>query len=819
MVTYFADVFLPLALPKAYTYRVPQELNEKVSPGMRVLVQFGKKKLYTGIIEKVHREAPRHYEAKYLYELIDSAPVVLDTQFRFWKWMADYYMAHIGHVYNAAFPSGLRVSSETVVVLNPAVDYNEIDLTSREDLVIEALHAKEGMTLNEVSKLLSVKNAYPQIRKMIKRGIILPIEEVKDRYKPLMKSYVEFSEKYRSEPALRKAFDKLSSAPKQLNAVMKLVEMSKWGSDKTLPVGKIALQKAAGVTASQVKSLADKGIFNIFELEEGRLPQYNATDEVITLSKIQAQTLDRIEAGFEQNKPVLLHGITGSGKTEVYIELIKKVIENDGQTLYLLPEIALTTQIVSRLEKQFGNQIAVYHSKFNPNERAEVWQELLANPELKVILGARSAIFLPFHDLQLIVVDEEHESSYKQYDPAPRYNARDAAVVLSIIHKSNILLGSATPSVESYSNCKKEKYVLVELFERHKNAVLPEFHIINLKEAYKRKQMKGHISEALFKAMEGALEKNEQIILFQNRRGFSPFTQCKTCGWTPECNNCDVKLTYHKYLNLLKCHYCGHTTALPKTCPACGSHEVDLLSFGTEKIQDDTQILFPDAEIKRMDLETTRGKKAVQQIITAFEDKEVDILVGTQMISKGLDFKDVSVAGIISADQMLNFQDFRADERAFQLMTQVAGRAGRGEKNGTVYIQTFQPEHPVIQQVKHNNYKAFFSFQVEDRQSFLYPPYCKLINITLMHKDRPTVQEGAEALTRDLRKKFGKRILGPEFPHIARVRNTYRMNILIKLELTLHLGKNKEIIKNILVAFSQTKPYNRIRVSVDVDPY
>lgn len=819
MVTYFADVFLPLALPKAYTYRVPQELNEQVAPGMRVLVQFGKKKLYTGIIEKIHKQAPRHYQAKYIYELIDTAPVVLDAQFRFWNWMADYYMAGIGEVYNAAFPSGLRVSSETIVVLNPEVNYNEVDLSSREDLVIEALHVKERMTLNEVSKLLNVKNAYPQMRKMIKRGMILPVEEVKDRYKPLMKAYVEFSEKYRSEPALREAFDKLSSAPKQLNAVMKLVELSKWGSDNQLPVGKVALQKAAGVTASQMKTLEEKGIVNIFELEEGRLPQYNATDEIITLSKVQSDVLKKINSGFNNEKPVLLHGITGSGKTEIYIELIKQVIENDGQTLYLLPEIALTTQIVSRLEKQFGNQIAVYHSKFNANERAEVWQELLVNPELKVILGARSAIFLPFHDLQLIVVDEEHESSYKQYDPAPRYNARDAAVVLSMIHKAKILLGSATPSVESYANCKKGKYEQVELFERHKNAVLPEFRIINLKEAYKRKQMKGHISEDLFNAMEGALEKKEQIILFQNRRGFSPFTQCKTCGWTPECTNCDVKLTYHKYLNLLKCHYCGHTAALPKTCPACGGHEVDLLSFGTEKIEDDTQILFPESAIKRMDLETTRGKKAVQQIITAFEDKEVDILVGTQMISKGLDFKEVSVAGIISADQMLNFQDFRADERAFQLMTQVAGRAGRGEKKGTVFIQTFQPEHPVINQVKNNDYKAFFAFQIEDRQSFLYPPYCKLINITLMHKDRAAVEEGAGALARDLRKKFGKRILGPEFPHIARVRNTYRMNIMIKLELSLHLGKNKALIREILIAFSQTKPYNRIRISIDVDPY
>ncbi len=819
METFFADVFLPLSLPKAYTYRVPQELNGKLERGQRVLVQFGKQKLYTGIVEKVHTVAPQNYEAKYVYECVDTTPVVLDSQFRLWKWIADYYMCNIGDVYNAAFPSSLRVSSETVVTLNETVDYNAVDLSPKEDMVIEALHARDRMTLNELSKLLNVKNAYPQMRKMIKRGMIVPLEEVKDRYTPLMKSYVEFTEHYIEEGPLQEAFDTLGSAPKQLNALMKLVEMSHWGTPQLQPVGKVALQKAAGATSSQIKSLESKGIIRIFELEEGRLPDYKSTRNNTKLSPVQETALQSVKKGFEQEKPVLLHGVTGSGKTEIYIELIKSVIEEGGQTLYLLPEIALTTQIVSRLEKHFGNQIAVYHSKFNANERAEVWQELLTNPEIKVILGARSAVFLPFHDLRLIIVDEEHESSYKQYDPAPRYNGRDVAVVLSLLHQSKVILGSATPSVESYYNCKTSKYALVELFERHKNAVMPEFSVVNMKEAYRRKEMKGHISESLFEAVEEALKKEEQSILFQNRRGYSPFTQCKTCGWTPECTNCDVKLTYHKYLNLLKCHYCGHSSALPKVCPACGSHEVDLLSFGTEKIEDDAQILFPDAEIKRMDLETTRGKKAVQQIITAFEDKEIDVLVGTQMISKGLDFKDVSVAGIISADQMLNFQDFRADERAFQLMTQVAGRTGRGDKKGKVFIQTFQPDHPIINFVKNNDYKSFYALQVEDRQSFMYPPYCKLIRLTLQHKKKPDVKEAADFLARNLRKKFGRRILGPEFPHIARVRNTYRMNILIKLEHALHLGKNKKIINDILISFSQTKPHNRVRVYADVDPY
>jgi primosomal protein N' (replication factor Y) len=819
METKFVDVILPLPVPRPYTYRVPKDWNEKVCEGARVLVQFGKKKIYTAIIYKVHHTPPQHYRAKYLSDLVDEFPIVQPKQIELWRWIADYYMCSLGEVMAAAMPAGLKVSSETIIMLNHHMEIDFDQLTDREYLIAEALESNEKLTMQEVSDILQLKTVYPIVQGLIAKQIILIEEVVKERYKPKMNDFATLSPNYQSEGQLKQAFDELSNAPKQMHVLMKLLQLGKTPPEKVDAVKKTTLQKEAQASSAQVKALAEKGIIEIESLEVGRLPSYQSEPGEKQLNEEQQAALESIEAQFEESrKPVLLQGVTGSGKTELYIKLIQKTLDSGRQALYLLPEIALTTQIISRLEKHFGDQILVYHSKFNAQERVEIWQKLLKTEQPKLILGARSAIFLPMNNLGLTIVDEEHEQSFKQYDPAPRYNARDTAVVLSAMHKANMLLGSATPSIESRFNAHSGKYGYAFMGSRHGNAQMPDMEVVDLREQYRKKKMKTHFGEPLYEAVKKALSNGEQVILFQNRRGFSPFVQCNTCGWTPECKNCDVTLTYHKFLKKLKCHYCGYSIPHPKTCPACGSPEVQLKGFGTEKIESDIEIYFPEARIKRMDLDSTRGKNAHQQIINELETGEIDILVGTQMITKGLDFEKVSVVGILNADLMLNFQDFRAHERAFQLMTQVAGRAGRKDRRGKVFIQTFDPDHPVIKQVKKHNYDAMYNVQDHERINFHYPPYYRLIKLTVVHRDKDLVLNGSNELAGMLRRILGDRILGPEYPAVARIKNKYHRQILIKLEKQLHLGKTKEQIASLLTDFNQIDNFKSVRVIVDVDP-
>ena len=816
-ITEFVDVILPLSVANTYTYRLRKEHEGQVVPGMRVVVQFGRKKLYSALVRKVHSTPPQHYQAKYVESLLDDAPVVVEQQFKHWEWIADYYMSTIGEVMSAALPGGLKLSSESRVVLSGQT-VEESALTDDEFLLFEALENNEILTLQEVSDITGKKNTHSLIQSMIAKGVVLLEEELKSKYKPKMVEYVELEDAYRTEEAMQQAFEQTSRAPKQQHMLMTYIQWSGFPSDPLKPVKKTLLQKAVKGDAALTKNLVKKGIFSILEVEEDRMGIASEADQEIVLSPEQTDCRGQIEAHWKKQRVCLLHGVTGSGKTAIYIKLIEEVIASGQQVLYLLPEIALTTQIINRLRRHFGDRIGIFHSKFNQNERVETWKNLVSDKRYDIVLGARSALFLPFSDLGLIVVDEEHESSFKQYDPAPRYHARDAAVVLGQIHDAKVLLGSATPSVESMYNAQTGKYGYVELNSRFSGVQMPEILVSDLKEARKKREMNGAFSAMLIKSMEAAFEKNEQVILFQNRRGFSPFVQCETCGWTPDCNNCDVTLTYHKFLNRLKCHYCGNEKEMPNVCPACGSNTVKLNGLGTEKIEEDLQLIFPDKTIKRMDLDTTRSKNAYQNLLNEFEDRQIDVLVGTQMVTKGLDFDHVSLVGIISADQMLNFQDFRAHERSYQLMSQVSGRAGRQKKRGRVIIQSFTPYHPIIRQVIDHDFEGMYKQQVLERRNFHYPPFVRLLKLTLQHKDRQAVFHAAHYLAKELKERFGERVLGPEYPAVARIRNRYHMQIMLKFERTSNIQKIKDRLRQLFIQYGKHEQHKKVRLIIDVDP-
>lgn len=818
MKTYFIEVILPLALPNTFTYRVPREFSSSILVGTRVTVQFGKAKLYSAIVSSIHEKPPEHYEAKYIDDILDEEPIVTPEQFELWNWMAEYYMCTIGEVMSAALPNGLKLSSETRLVLNEQNDIAYDTLTDREYLITEALEVNQVLSVKEVSEILGLKEVYPIIKALLGKQVIIVEEELKQKYKPKMVKYVKLVEGYDSESALHKLFDELSKAKKQLELLMKYVELSQFFSKQHKPVKSVMLRKAANASLSSLKGLIEKGVFDEFEEEVGRLGKEDAVNENATLSKEQTVAFDQIKESFQAHQVTLLHGVTGSGKTEIYIQLIHRVLEEGKQVLYLLPEIALTTQIISRLKKFFGDRIGVYHSRFNENERVEVWNNLIKQQNHQIILGARSALFLPFTKLGLIIVDEEHETTFKQFDPAPRYSARDAAVVLAKIHQANVLMGSATPSVETYHNAQSGKYGLVELFNRYGGIHMPEIFVADLKEDSRKKKMRNHFSEMLFIAVQEALDNKEQVILFQNRRGFSPFIQCETCAWVPYCKRCDVTMNYHKFTHRLKCHYCGYERHMPKICDACGAGTLKLKGFGTEKIEEDIELIFPKAKVARMDLDTTRSKNAYQQIISEFEDRNIDILVGTQMVTKGLDFDNVSLVGILNADQMLNFQDFRAFERSYQMMSQVSGRAGRRKTRGKVIIQSFQPYHPIIRQVIDHDYEGMYKGQVLERRNFKYPPFYRLIEFSVRHKDKELTEEAAKYLAIQLRSTFNERVLGPEFPPVARIRNRFHKNILLKIEKTASLNRAKKLVKDCLLEFQQHSDFRKAQVVVNVDP-
>ncbi len=815
MTQYFIDVILPVPIQKTFTYAVTETEANFIKKGMRVAVSFGKTKMYTGLVFDIHQTAPTLYEAKEIHQILDEKPIVNELQLELWQWISNYYMCAFGDVYRAALPSAFLLESETIIYKNEAFSEESV-LTDEEFLIFEALQHQSQLTIHQVADILGKKKVMPIVNELIKKSVVYIKEEIYETYKPKLVKYVRLHANYASENALNKLLEHLSKAKKQREAVLTFFQLL----TTKKPIKAKDLEIKANVSSAILKSLVDKNIFEFYHIQTDRISFKGDTNSLKKLNEFQGKALTEIKDAFKEKEVTLLHGITSSGKTEVYSKLIQEVLNKGKQVLFLLPEIALTTQIITRLQSYFGNQISVFHSKYSMNERVEVWNNVLENKtKSQIILGARSSLFLPFSNLGLIVVDEEHETSYKQFEPSPRYNARDAAIVLAKMHKAKIVLGSATPSLESYFNAQQKKYGFVVLNRRFGNVQLPKIELIDIKEKHRKKEMNGHFSDRMLKLITEALEEKEQVILFQNRRGYSPVIECKTCGVSPQCPNCDVTLTYHKYKNELRCHYCNYQRAMPNNCGACGSNTLDTKGFGTEQIELELKELFPDFKIGRMDLDTTRGKFGYQKIIGAFEAKEIDVLVGTQMLSKGLDFDNVSLVGILNADSMLNFPDFRAHERAYQMMVQVSGRAGRNKKQGNVAIQTYNPYHQILQQVSTTNYTEMYKEQLQDRWQYKYPPYYRLIKITLKHRDFNKVDSGVNWLFKALYHSFGEHVLGPTAPTVSRIRNQYIKNVVVKIPPKQSLTNTKKQLQKIKNTFEAVKEFRPIRFIIDVDAY
>jgi primosomal protein N' (replication factor Y) len=817
----FVDVLLPLPLPKSYTFHLAEDIDEAPQIGSRVIVQFGKKKVYSAIVTGVHNNKPEEYETKEILGVLDEAPIVSELHLTFWRWMAAYYMCTVGEVYKAAVPSGLKLESTTKLALTDSFEENCVDLSEKEEVIIKNLEPGKEALLSDIDKLLNVKSSLPIVKKLIDKDIIFISEKLNQKYKPKIEKLISLNEKYYEDSSLEELMNEIKRAPKQLQLLMKYIALTNhFSSNRLNSVKKNELEKEAGVSPAISKSLIDKGIFDVINQNVDRINfDSNNLETKKELTDFQEKALYDINIQFEKKDITLLHGITSSGKTEIYIHLIDKYIQQGRQVLYLLPEIALTTQIINRLTKVFGDKVGIFHSKFNDAERVEVWNDLRkSDGKFKLVLGVRSSVFLPFEDLGLIIVDEEHENSYKQYNPAPRYHARDSAIMLAKRHGAKVLLGSATPALESYQNAIEGRYGYAKIDRRFQDIKLPEIIVVNIRDAYKKNKMQSHFSPVLIDKMTAVMKEEEQIILFQNRRGFSPYLECTECGWIPNCKHCDVSLTYHKSNQSLTCHYCGFSQHIRSSCEACGSTSLRTKGFGTEKIEDEMSLLFPDAKVARMDLDTTRTRKSYQNIISDFENKKIDILIGTQMVTKGLDFDNVSIVGILNADNMLNYPDFRAFERSFQLMTQVSGRAGRKHKQGQVIIQTSNPSHAIIQYVKDNDFKTMASTQLQERKHFLYPPFFRLIDLTIKHKDVNKLNQAAEQIALLLRKSFANRVLGPEFPVINRIQNFYLKNILVKIEKEKATYAVKEHIEKIINHVKLHQDDTLLKVVIDVDP-
>ena len=815
---HFIDVILPVPLEKLFTYSITEAEASFLQVGMRVAVPFGKTKMYTALVHSIHNNKPLVYEAKEIHQILDETPVITQQQLTFWQWISKYYMCTLGDVMRAALPSAFLLESETIISKNNDKIIADEDLKDDEFLVYEALQHQSSLKIQDLISILDKKNVLPVIKRLLEKEAIHLQEEIYEKYKPKYVRYVKLHTAYASEAALQDILEELNRAPKQKQVIMSLFMLT---AKTKKPIKVAELTEASGASSAIIKTLVDKGILEEYHIQTDRITYSGDEKEASKeLNEHQIKALEEVKASFEKHSVTLLHGVTSSGKTEIYVKLIEEALAKGEQVLYLLPEIALTTQLVSRLQNYFGEQVAVFHSKYSIHERVEVYQNLLNNSaKAQIILGARSSIFLPFSNLGLIIVDEEHEQSFKQFDPAPRYHARDAAVVLANIFKAKTLLGSATPSLESSFNAQQNKYGFVELTTRYNNVLMPEMELVDIKDKQKRKKMKGHFSDRLIEEMTETLKDGQQIILFQNRRGYSPIVECNTCGNAPQCPNCDVSLTYHQYRNQLRCHYCGYNSAMLQKCMACGSPSLDSKGFGTEQIEVEVKALFPDYKVGRMDLDTTRGKYGYEKIITSFEQQEVDILVGTQMLTKGLDFRNVRLVGIMNADNMLNFPDFRAHERSFQLMLQVSGRAGRTEKRGKVLIQTYNPYHKILQQVSTNDYAGMYKEQMDERYTFKYPPIFRQIKITLKHKDYNRVNMAADWYAKSLRQVFGDFVLGPEFPPVSRIRNQFHKNILVKIPQKQALGKTKETILKIDQSFNAVKDFRSVRVILNVDNY
>ncbi|NMM50580.1 replication restart helicase PriA [Marinigracilibium pacificum] len=824
----FAEVILPVPIGKYFTYRIPISLINDVKPGCRVLVPFGKRKVMTGLIVHLHNNPPLKYEAKTIIDLLDKLPVAEPIQFRFFEWLADYYLCSIGEVMQAAIPSGLKLSSESQIQLHPEFDLESYNspISENELLILENLSNDRTLTYTEVSEILGKKSIHSVIKSLIQREAIIIFEEVKEKYKPKKQKRIRLKAPYSGDTdELEDLVNSLNNKEKQQAIILRYLQrVPVFKLEELNPRGilKADITKDEDLSTSSLQTLIKNDVFEEFEVIISRFDfTSNQQTEEQTLSEEQQHAFDQILNEFEDKQTVLLHGVTGSGKTAIYSKLMQLAIESDRQVLFMVPEIALTTQIVQRLKKIFGNKLGVYHSRFSDNERVEVWQGV-KNKAYNIIVGVRSSIFLPFDNLGLIIVDEEHDSSYKQHDPAPRYQGRDMAHILGRFHNAKVLLGSATPSIESYHHAKIGKYGLVTLLNRYGESQMPDIELVDLREAKKRKQMKGDFSNKLLEKIQEVLSNNEQVIIFQNRRGYAPYIQCETCGHIPKCEHCDISLTYHQYKKEMRCHYCGYTEPLPIECDACGSRKLKTVSYGTEKLEEDLKLFIPEARVGRMDLETTRRKHSYENIINDFDTGEINILVGTQMVTKGLDFDKVGLVGVLDADRMMYFPDLRSYERSFQLLLQVSGRTGRRDKVGKVMIQTSIPEHQILHWVRDHEYENFYFNEIKERHSFIYPPFSRLISLTIKNQDKLEAIQTAEAIAFALKRKYGVKggILGPQEPMVGKIRNQYLMQLIIKIDRkTTNLGKIKQDLDETIAVTLQDKNFKRSRVVIDVDPY
>lgn len=818
----FAQVILPLSLHDAYTYSVPDALQASICEGQRVIVQFGQKKKYAALVVSLSQTKPENVEVKEILQVMDEHPIVLPQNLKLWEWIAKYYCCTLGDVFRAALPTGLKLESKSKLFLTG--EQEPVSLSSSEDQIVQLIE-QDGSFLSEVERKLGTGFSYRALKGLMQKKVIYLEEKVNAKYKPKTENFVRLHPDINAEEVLNRKADSLKKAKKQQQLLFHFCAVCNvFGENEREEIKQQELLKEGAFSSAQLTELHKKKILQKFKKQISRIDEAKIDQVSINLLNAhQTQALDEIKAVFETKPVALMHGITASGKTEIYIHLIDEVLKTGKQALYLVPEIALTTQIIIRLKKVFGNKVGIYHSRLNSQERVEIWEKVLRfkenpNEGYQLILGARSAVFLPFSDPGIIVVDEEHENSFKQFDPAPRYNARDMAVILGLQNKAKVLLGSATPSYESYYNATKGKYGLVNLFKRHSEMELPEICVADLRRAYKRKEMRSFLTPELYDLMESALEKNEQVILFQNRRGYSPYVECFTCGNIPKCTNCDVSLTYHKYKRRLSCHYCGFSYIMPNRCDECGSPELKTRGFGTEKVEDELKSLFRNARFDRMDLDTTRSKNAFEKIVSKLEQQKTDILIGTQMVTKGLDFEHVSVVGILNADNLINFPDFRAHERAYQLISQVSGRAGRKHKRGKVVIQTSQPDHPLLEMIQTQDYGLALKMHLEERQLFKYPPFYRLIKIVVKHKNTETVDRAAYQLATKIKSNKSLIVMGPESPLVNRIQLWYHKEIWIKISRKLNLDLVKD---ELMLSVKQVKAQpstSNCMFNIDVDP-
>ncbi len=819
MTVYYVDVLLPLHLPACYTYRVPRELNDEVAVGKRVVVQFGAKsdKMYSALVRRIHTTAPQ-WKSKYILSVLDEESVVTLRQMEFWEWMAHYYMCYPGDVMAVAMPAGMKLASESSISIHPDFDGELTRLTKYELQIVNILTEHPVMRVIDISRAIGVQKIMPLIRTMIEREIVVMDEELRERFVPRKSVYVRLADEYSSDEAQRALFDDLERKrrTKQVELLMQYLQMSHFGKElvakRTLPAG------------SAMQTLLKNGILVAEERIESRLKDYSDSDltpvSSIVLNDEQQQAFDQLHSS-NQKAVSLLHGVTSSGKTEVYIKLIDEQVRAGHQVLFLLPEIALTSQIINRLRRYFGDKVGVYHSRFSASQRVEVWRRTMTTSEgrYQVLLGARSALFLPFNDLSLVIVDEEHDPSYKQQDPAPRYQARDAAVYLARLWGARTVLGSATPSVESYHNAVTGKYGLAEMTQRYGGFSLPEVVCVDMKKEGREGHVRGHFSDTLLDAIREALSKRQQVILYQNRRGFALRLECDDCHQIPQCVHCDVSLVYHKASNSLRCHYCGYSIPVPAECPACHSTHLRMVGVGTERIEEDLQIHFPEARIARMDLDSTLQKNQYMELLNDFAERRIDILVGTQMVTKGLDFEHVSVVGVVNADNLINYPNFRSYERAFQQLTQVSGRAGRHGDAGRVIIQTYNPTHQILQKVEDNDYRGLYSDQDNERRVFRYPPYYRLIEVTLKHRESDVLNQAADWLAAQMRGLFGNRVMGPEYPLVSRVRALYLKAITVRFERAENIADAKQLMMQLADTLVKQEGWARVSVHFDVDPY